>query len=103
MQGIVFDGDDTLWWTEPLYDEARQAARAIVEQGGLDGAAWDALQRQLDVENVARLGYTRNRFPTSCARLWIDAHAWEYERGSEPVDERVIEVENPIALLDVAR
>jgi len=30
----VFDGDDTLWFVEPLYDQARSEAAAIV------AAAW---------------------------------------------------------------
>jgi putative hydrolase of the HAD superfamily len=63
---IVFDGDDTLWFTEPLYDEARTTAREIVEQAGLDGAAWEQLQRKLDLANVEILGLAPTRFPTSC-------------------------------------
>ena len=36
-QAIVFDGDDTLWETEALYDDARRRAREIVAATGLDG------------------------------------------------------------------
>ena len=65
VRGIVFDGDDTLWLTEPLYDAARAAARTVVEDAGLDGAAWEEEQRRLDLINVARLGHGPGRFPTS--------------------------------------
>lgn len=65
VRGVVFDGDDTLWLTEPLYDAARAAARMVVEEAGLDGAAWEAHQRRLDVANVARFGHGPERFPTS--------------------------------------
>jgi putative hydrolase of the HAD superfamily len=65
VQGVVFDGDDTLWLTEPLYDAARAEARAVVEEAGLDGAAWEAEQRRCDVANVARFGHRADRFPTS--------------------------------------
>jgi putative hydrolase of the HAD superfamily len=65
VRGVVFDGDDTLWFTEPLYDTARAAARTIVEEAGLDGAAWEAQQRRCDVDNVARFGHRPDRFPTS--------------------------------------
>ena len=62
--GIVFDGDDTLWNTERLYDAARAKARHVVEKAGLDGARWEELERRIDVENVAHLGFSTERFPT---------------------------------------
>jgi len=68
IRGVIFDGDDTLWLTEHLYDEARDRARAIVEQAGLDGDAWERAQRRLDVENVAHLGHDPSRFPTSAVQ-----------------------------------
>jgi haloacid dehalogenase-like hydrolase len=64
--GIVFDGDDTLWCTEQLYDDARWNARRIVADAGLDGAKWEELERRIDVANVAILGYSMERFPASC-------------------------------------
>lgn len=70
VRALVFDGDDTLWETEHLYDEARAQARKIVEGTGLDGAAWEAKERLLDVENVARFGHGPDRFPTSCVEAY---------------------------------
>jgi putative hydrolase of the HAD superfamily len=69
-QAIVFDGDDTLWQTEYLYDQARAKARAIVEDAGLDGTRWEDMERRIDVENVARLGHSVARFPTSCVEAY---------------------------------
>jgi putative hydrolase of the HAD superfamily len=69
-RAIIFDGDDTLWLTEPLYDQARQHARAVVETAGVDGAVWEALERKLDVINVERFGHTLARFPTSCVEAY---------------------------------
>jgi putative hydrolase of the HAD superfamily len=70
MVAVIFDGDDTLWATEPLYDRARAQARGIVSAAGHDGAAWDARQRRLDVENVGLMGYSPDRFPTSCVQAY---------------------------------
>jgi putative hydrolase of the HAD superfamily len=67
---VIFDGDDTLWATEPLYDRARTRAREIVAAAGHDGAAWEALERRLDVENVGAMGYSPDRFPTSCVQAY---------------------------------
>lgn len=68
--GVVFDGDDTLWSTEPLYDVARQEARALVTAIGASGKEWEELQRRIDAENVATLGYSPERFPTSCVQAY---------------------------------
>lgn len=62
---IVFDGDDTLWWTEPLYDRARSRAAEVVAAHGLDADLWDEAQRQQDIVNVEVMGYSAERFPTS--------------------------------------
>lgn len=68
--GIVFDGDDTLWSTEPLYDEARSKARGLVVASGLDGGEWEQLERKIDVQNVAIFGFGVDRFPTSCVQAY---------------------------------
>lgn len=62
---VIFDGDDTLWFVEPLYDEARRQAKAVVTAAGLDGAEWEKTQRALDVEFVAKYGLSAARFPAS--------------------------------------
>jgi putative hydrolase of the HAD superfamily len=68
--GIVFDGDDTLWSTEMLYDEARSAAAEVVLKAGLDAGEWESLERRLDVENVSAFGHSVERFPTSCVQAY---------------------------------
>ena len=67
IKAIIFDGDDTLWLTEYLYDDARREARTIVEGLGLNGARWEELAQRLDQQNVAVFGFSPQRFPTSCA------------------------------------
>jgi putative hydrolase of the HAD superfamily len=75
VRAILFDGDDTLWETERLYDEARARGRSIVESAGLDGEAWEARERLLDVENVGRMGHAMDRFPTSCVQAYHEVCA----------------------------
>jgi putative hydrolase of the HAD superfamily len=67
---VIFDGDDTLWSTEILYDKARGDAREVVEAAGLDGAEWEQLARVIDVANVAHFQYSPKRFPTSCVQAY---------------------------------
>jgi len=66
---LVFDGDDTLWVTEPLYDAARIAAGKRVAAVVLDSAAWDALQRKIDVKNVSRFGLSVSVFRPRVSKL----------------------------------
>ncbi len=65
-RGVIFDGDDTLWLTEALYDDARATVRRVIERVGLDGTEWERIQRLRDVHNVVALGHSVERFPTSC-------------------------------------
>jgi len=67
---VMFDGDDTLWSTERLYDEARSAARSIVASHGLNAASWEGIQRRRDLNNVLLLGYSMSRFPSSCVQAY---------------------------------
>lgn len=79
---IVFDGDDTLWFIEHLYDEARDECRKIIKERELDAARWEQLERIIDVENVIRLGFSAERFPTSCVEAYRRL-VWESGRETE--------------------
>lgn len=79
------DGDDTLWFVEPLYDAARDAARRLVSAAGLDGDRWEVLEREIDVRNVDRLGVDPARFPASC----VEAYAAVAAESGRKADERV--------------
>jgi putative hydrolase of the HAD superfamily len=68
--GVVFDGDDTLWSTEQLYDSARSRARDVVGESGVDAAKWEEHERRIDVQNVDTLGFSMERFPTSCVQAY---------------------------------
>jgi putative hydrolase of the HAD superfamily len=104
---VVFDGDDTLWETEILYDQARDDAAALVAAAGIDPALFVDLQRQIDVRNVARFGLRRERFPTSS----VDAYRQLAERRGDLVSDVVADdiyrasasvFERPAVLMDGA-
>ena len=78
---IVFDGDDTLWWAEPLYDDARRQASEIVAEAQLDPIRWTALQQETDLENVLTMGLSAERFPRSCVEAYEELAA---SVGREP-------------------
>ncbi|WP_420127266.1 HAD family hydrolase [Longimicrobium sp.] len=62
---IVFDADDTLWRTQELYDEAKARFFAWLAELGHDPGAAVSAYTEIDLANVARLGFSRERFPSS--------------------------------------
>ncbi len=88
MLGVIFDGDDTLWYSERLYDHARAEVARIVAENGLDPTEWERLQRVRDVELVATHGFSATRFPLSN----VQAYREVAERAGLEVRPEVIEV-----------
>jgi putative hydrolase of the HAD superfamily len=86
-QAVVFDGDDTLWLVEELYDDARAEAGKLITNADLDVDRWDALQREIDLQNVLQLGVKSERFPRSCVEAY---RLTAMEAGVEP-DDRIAE------------
>ena len=69
-QLVIFDGDDTLWYVEALYDAARRAVASVVSEEGLSGEVWDHIQRRIDLKNLETMGLGRERFPTSSVEAY---------------------------------
>jgi putative hydrolase of the HAD superfamily len=86
---VIFDGDDTLWETEMLYDRARSRAASIVAAAGLPAGLWEKTERKLDVANVARFGLSRLRFPASCVEAYRQVAASSGRPVSDAVERRI--------------
>ncbi len=69
---VIFDGDDTLWSVEPLYDTALLEARRLIEMSDLPGEEWQLLQRAYDLRNVEKLGMSPERFPLSSRQALLE-------------------------------
>ena len=96
QRAVVFDGDDTLWNTEWLYDDARRRARDAVEAAGLDAVAWEEIERRIDVENVERLGHGVLRFPTSCAEAYEGVCAAAGRKVDPGLRQRIFDVASTV-------
>lgn len=71
-RAIILDGDDTLWVTQWLYDQAEQEMGLLVQQGGIDGVAWESEFRKRDIGNVRQFGFGSGRFATSAIAAYVD-------------------------------
>ena len=69
---MIFDGDDTLWSTEPLYDSALAEMAALIGSMGVPPDEWLKLQRKIDLLNVQVLGVSSVRFPVSSVQALVE-------------------------------
>jgi putative hydrolase of the HAD superfamily len=60
-----------------------------VVRSGLDGDEWERVERRLDVENVRLLGFSIERFPTSCVQAYETVAHASGVTASPDVTERV--------------
>jgi putative hydrolase of the HAD superfamily len=113
-QVVLVDGDDTLWATEELYQDARRACSSyLTGRAGGDGlpvASWWALQAERDLELAASLGLSPQRFPASCLQAaqqwaaaqgvsWTEQDAREVRARAEAVFKRTARVDPAAALV----
>ncbi len=62
---VIFDGDNTLWQVEALYNDARKRFCDALEELGVTRSEVDAFQRRRDAELYGTYGYSPERFPRS--------------------------------------
>lgn len=64
-QGVILDGDDTLWATQPLYTDAKRRFADVMSRIGVDPRRARRTLELIDVRNSRRFGLSRKRFPVS--------------------------------------
>jgi putative hydrolase of the HAD superfamily len=69
-RGVIFDGDDTLWETQSLYNTAKRSFFLEMEKAGFNPAEVERRFESIDHANVARLGFGRRRFPQSMCETY---------------------------------
>jgi len=69
-KAIIFDGDDTLWETQPLYDAAKEKFLFVLQQHGFTQSDIVALLDKIDTVQVSSMGFSRERFPSSMVRTY---------------------------------
>lgn len=70
VEAVIFDADDTLWKTEPIYDKVLDQLQMEICSYGLDGIQWRILQRHIDIDAVDSMGFSRKRFPSSSVEAY---------------------------------
>jgi putative hydrolase of the HAD superfamily len=68
---VIFDADDTLWDTQPLYERAKRKFSKLMVRARVPTRGLRRKLDELDHANVSRLGYSRRRFPISIRDTYI--------------------------------
>src|SRR5436190_12371298 len=84
---IIFDGDDTLWPIQSLYDQAEQQFCDLMEEQGFDWEDVKSLLREIDKANVEKLGFSRLRY----SRSMKDVYEYLSMRYAQPVKPTILE------------
>jgi putative hydrolase of the HAD superfamily len=67
---LVFDGDDTLWKTMPIYTEAKQTFFRLMEREGFSRIKVERFFNNRDRQNVRTLGFSKRRFGLSMQQTY---------------------------------
>lgn len=86
LAGIIFDGDDTLWETYSFYKEAKKEFFSEMAKLGFIVEEVEKVFQSTDLKNVDKLGFSKERFPTSMAetyRYLCKLHGYRSEVSDE--------------------
>jgi putative hydrolase of the HAD superfamily len=72
VRTLVFDGDDTLWQTQVLYEQAKDEFEAFLAAKGLADPTVRRKIDAVDAERVRLMGFSRERFPSSLLEVARD-------------------------------
>lgn len=67
---LIFDGDDTLWETMPLYTEAKEKFFHLMQKEGFAKVKVESFFENRDRRNVKTLGFSRRRFGISMQQTY---------------------------------
>jgi putative hydrolase of the HAD superfamily len=79
IRALVFDGDDTLWETQLLYDRAKARFGRLVSHLGLSESEIQTRIDEIDSAQVLSRGFSRHRFPRSlflALKSYEQSHQW---------------------------
>ena len=93
---LIFDGDDTLWRTMPLYDEAKHQFFDVMRKQGFAAEEVNKYLEERDRSNVKSLGFSRRRFGVSMLQTYRQFARAHRHPTKESVDRQIIAIRNKI-------
>jgi putative hydrolase of the HAD superfamily len=86
---VIFDGDDTLWSTMPIYTAAKQHFAALVSELVSPTTAIIRFD-EIDCKNVSLMGFSDKRFPSSMLECYHLLCAEHNRLPNKDIEEKVL-------------
>lgn len=86
---LIFDGDDTLWDTMPLYIKAKKSFLRLMKAQRLDQGVAERTFEACDRRNVRNLGFSKKRFGLSMIQTYRLLRARSGFAPSKSVERRI--------------
>src|SRR5271170_653505 len=86
---IIFDGDDTLWRTMPLYTAAKRRFFALMSNLGFDTKCVEEEFEARDMKNVSAWGFTVERFRRSMVETYEAVARRQEKSPSLRIEQRI--------------
>lgn len=93
---LIFDGDDTLWRTMPLYDAAKRHFVDLMRKQGFAAEEVEKYFEERDRSNVKRLGFSRRRFGLSMMQTYRQFAHVHHRPIKKSVDRQILTIRNAI-------
>ncbi len=95
-QVLIFDGDDTLWRTMPLYVEAKRNFLRLMRRQGFSTNQVEAYFEERDRSNVKTLGFSKRRFGLSMHQTYRHFCRRAHQRFRKSVEVQIVTIRNQI-------
>ena len=89
---IIFDGDDTLWKTQPLYDKAVNKFLDLMLKNGFDRDLVINKLKQVEARNVKEMGLSKERFPLSLVIVYEEFSSKNHQDSDKKMLSRIREI-----------
>ncbi len=93
---VIFDGDDTLWDTMPIYTRAKNRFFKLMQRRGCDRRKVEEFFDERDANNVALWGFSRKRFWMSMLGTYEHFRQDAKGRGVSEVREEIAKLSDKV-------
>jgi putative hydrolase of the HAD superfamily len=89
---VIFDADDTLWDTQPLYEDSKGRFFSLMEKCGFPSTEVSPAFEMRDHANVAKYAFSKHRFPQSMRDTYIAFCASYGRRVNAKIANRALKI-----------
>jgi putative hydrolase of the HAD superfamily len=90
--GVIFDGDDTLWETQSIYNRSKKQFFSEMENLGFSRKRVEAEFEKIDIANVNILGFSKHRFPKSMADTYRALCLEQNKPANKTIGDRFMDI-----------